>query len=440
VKVEKRQAAFADTGRERCMNGKLPTRFVLIFLLFLLSTIAYLDRTNISIAGVRIGAVYHLDNIHLGWIFSAFLLGYAAFQIPAGWLALKLGPRLLLALGLTWWSVFSVLTASIPVNAANAVLLLFMVRIGLGAGESVMYPAGNQLIARWIPLQERGKANGWVFAGVGAGAGITPPIITALMIHYSWQAAFWFCAAIGLVGAVVWYVLVRDRPEEHPSVSAAELAYIRSGLAVDLQKVRPPVPWRRIFTSRNVWCITLSYFAFGYVLWIFLSWFFIYLTQARGLNLASSALYTVLPFLAMTVGCLLGGVVNDRLIRKHPLFWGRCGLGIVSALLTALFLVVGSHAENATIASIVLASGAGALYLSQSSFWSATTDFAGIHTGVVSGVMNMGCQIGGALTASLTPWIAAHFGWNAAFLAAAILSVIGAMSWFFVDPNKPLTQ
>jgi ACS family glucarate transporter-like MFS transporter len=347
---------------------------------------------------------------------------------------------MLLTLGLIWWSAFSILTATIPVGVTNAVILLFLVRIGLGAGESVMYPAGNQLIARWIPLQERGKANGWVFAGVGAGAGITPPIITAIILHYNWQTAFWFCAAIGLVGAIVWYVLVRDRPEEHPNVSTAELTHIQSGLAIDVQTEHPSVPWRKIFSSRNVWCITLSYFAFGYVLWIFLSWFFIYLTQARGLNLASSALYTMLPFLAMTVGCLLGGVLNDRLIRRHPLFWGRCGLGIVSALLTALFLVVGSHTANATLASIVLANGAGALYLSQSSFWSATTDFAGVHTGVVSGVMNMGCQIGGALTASLTPWIATHYGWNAAFLAAAILSVIGAASWLFVDPTKSLTQ
>jgi MFS transporter, ACS family, glucarate transporter len=386
------------------------------------------------------GAAYHLDNIHLGWIFSAFLLGYAAFQIPAGWLAVRLGPRLVLTLGLVWWSVFSVLTASIPVGVANAVLLLFLVRIGLGAGESVMYPSGNQLIARWIPLQERGKANGWVFAGVGAGAGITPPIITEIMVHYSWQTAFWFCAAVGLVGAIVWYAIVRDRPEQHPAISSAELALISGGLVADAPGVRPLVPWLRIFTSRNVWCITLSYSAFGYVLWIFLSWFFIYLTQVRGLNLASSALYTMLPFIAMTAGCLLGGVANDWLIRRHGLFWGRCGLGIASALLTALFLVIGSRAENTTVASIVLAGGAGALYLSQSSFWSAATDFAGLHTGVVSGVMNMGCQIGGAITASLTPWIAAHFGWNAAFIAAASLSLIGAVSWLFVDPAQLLMR
>jgi MFS transporter, ACS family, glucarate transporter len=413
-------------------------RFLLVFWLFLLSTIAYLDRTNISIAGVQMGVAYHLDKIHLGWIFSAFLLGYAAFQIPAGWLAGRLGPRLILTLGLIWWGVFTVLTASIPTGAANAVLLLFLVRIGLGAGESVMYPSGNQLIARWVPMQERGKANGWIFAGVGAGAGLTPPIITAIIAADGWRASFWFCAGVGIVGGLIWYAIARDQPEDHPRVLASELAHIRTGLTAGAQIVRPRVPWLKIFTNKEVWCLTLSYFSFGYIAWIFFSWFFIYLADVRGLNLATSALYSMLPFLAMTVCCLLGGVVNDRLVRRYGLYWGRCGLGVVSSLLAALFLILGSSAQNAGVASIVLAGGAGALYLSQSSFWSATADFAGPHTGVVSGFMNMGAQLGGAITASLTPWIAAQFGWNATFIAAAALAVVGAGSWLFVNPTRLL--
>jgi ACS family glucarate transporter-like MFS transporter len=117
---------------------------------------------------------------------------------------------------------------------------------------------------------------------------------------------------------------------------------------------------------------------------------------------------------------------------------GRCGLPVVALLLTALFLVLGSMAESAGAATIILAGGAGATYLAQSAYWSVTADVAGPHSGVVSGVMNMGCQIGGAITASLTPWIAAQTGWTSAFFVAAGLAVIGALAWLFVDPNRTL--
>lgn len=416
----------------------VPIRFLLVFWLFLLSTVAFLDRTNISIAGVSIAQEYGLSQVQLGWVFSAFLIGYAGFQIPGGWLAGRLGPRRVLTWAVLWWGVFTVLTASVPSSASNALLILILVRLGLGVGESVVYPAANQFVARWVPMQERGKANGWIFAGVGAGSGLTPPLLTAIIANYGWRASFWFCAFLGVVIGLVWYVAARDRPEDHPRVQRAELDQIREGITIAATATRPPVPWRRIFSNREVWALTLSYFTFGYVVWIFFSWFFIYLSEVRGLNLKTSAVYSMLPFMAMTICCLCGGVINDALARRFGLRVGRCGLGVVSLLLTAVFLIFGAMAQSPIVASIVLAGGAGAIYLSQSSFWSVTADFAGAHTGVVSGVMNMGCQVGGAITASLTPWIAAQFGWTAAFMVAAALAVLGAIAWLFVDPARAL--
>ena len=130
--------------------------------------------------------------------------------------------------------------------------------------------------------------------------------------------------------------------------------------------------------------------------------------------------------------------LEDALVKRHGLRVGRCGLPVLALLLTAVFLVFGSMAESAGVATIVLAGGAGAIYLAQSAYWSVTADFAGVHTGVVSGVMNMGCQIGGAITASLTPWIASQLGWTSAFMVAAGLAVIGALAWLFVDPRRTL--
>ena len=418
--------------------GRSKVRLGLIFLLFVVSAIAFLDRTNISVAGVEMRKDYGIDQVHLGWVFSAFLIGYALFQVPAGWLAARFGPRRVLTAALVWWGLFSALTALVPPGATHALLLLFLVRLGLGIGESVVYPSGNQLISRWIPAQERGKANGWIFAGVGAGSGISPPLITAIILAAGWRASFYVCAVIGLVASIVWYIVARDTPQEHPRVNRAELVHIEQGLPPLAKRPRGPVPWSAMLTSRNVWGLFLSYFAFGYVIWIYFSWFYIYLAEARHLDLKSSAAYSMLPFLCMTLGCLAGGVINDVISKRYGLYWGRSGLSVVAFILTGTFLLLGSMVNDAVLAVVILAGGAGAIYLSQSSFWSVTADISGPHTGVVSGFMNMGCQIGGAVTSSLTPWIAREFGWTAAFMAGAGIVLLGVLAWAVVDPNRPL--
>jgi ACS family glucarate transporter-like MFS transporter len=415
-------------------------RWYLIFWLFMLSAVAFLDRVNISIAGSSLAAAYQLSNVQLGWVFSAFLAGYALFQTPGGRLADRLGPRRVLAGGVVWWGIFTALTAAVPSGIRGALFLFVSIRFLLGAGEAVVYPASNQFVARWIPTQERGIANGWIFAGVGAGAGLSPPLITFVMLHYGWRSSFWVCAAIGLVAGLVWFIAARDTPAEHASVSAAELAYIRSGLSAENAqgRERKLLPWGTVFKSREVLAITISYFSFGYVAWIFFSWFYIYLAQVRGLNLKASAFYAMLPFLAMATGCPLGGLISDRLTRTHGPRIGRCYLASVVITLAAVFLVFGAEVHSARLASVVLAGGAGALYLAQSSFWSVTADIAGSSSGSVSGFMNMGAQIGGAVTASLTPAIASRFGWTASFLVAAALCLTGAIAWLFVDPKRTL--
>jgi ACS family glucarate transporter-like MFS transporter len=421
-------------------------RWFLVFWLFVLSAVSYLDRVNISIAGGSIVDAYHLTDVQLGKVFSALVAGYALFQTLGGHLADRFGPRRVLTAGVLWWGVFTALTALVPPNISGALFLFVVVRFLLGAGEAVIYPAANQFIARWIPVSERGIANGWIFAGVGAGAGLTPPLITYLMIHYGWRSSFWVCAVIGLLVGGVWFFAARDNPSQHPHVSAAELTVIQSGLSITSHPSGPgkpngvPVPWKRVLHSREVWAVTISYFCYGYVAWIFFSWFYRYLAKVRGLDLKASAFYSMLPFLAMLVCCLLGGTVNDRLTTWRGPRLGRCVLAAIAMAAAGIFIGFGSQVHGVRLASIVLAGGAGALYLSQSSFWSVTADIAGASAGSVSGFMNMGGQMGGALTGSLTPWIAARYGWTASFLVAAGLCLVGALSWLAVDPLNTLTE
>lgn len=434
------------TGSRGSEAGRLPVRYVLVVWLGLLSAVAFLDRTNISVAGIQIGREFAINNIRLGWIFSAFLIGYASLQIPAGLIVRRFGPRRVLLFAGLWWGVFTALTALVPPRISGAVLVLVLVRFALGAGEATMYPATSQFVERWFPVAERGRANGIIFAGVGAGSGFTPILVSTIIVHYGWRASFWFSACIGIVVGLVWYLAARDSPERHPWVSDSERELIISQRSmekaaangIDSSYGKRAIPWSKIFRSRTIFALTISYFSFGYIAWMFFSWMYIYMAQVRGLNLKTSAIYATFPFIAMTIGCLLGGVVSDWIGARYGLRTGRCLVPGFALALTAVLLLVGSRAQHAQTAALVLACGAGVLYLAQSAFWAVSADIAGEFTGVVSGMMNMGAQIGGACTASLTPLIAAHFGWEMSFVCAAALAVIGALAWSVIDPNQQL--
>jgi ACS family glucarate transporter-like MFS transporter len=441
------QPRSIQTDRSAKTPGGLPIRYLLVIWILILGAIAFLDRTNIAIAGAQIGRDFHIDNPHLGWVFSAFLVGYAAFQIPGGMLARRFGPRGVLALGLLWWGVFTALTTLVSPHMDGALYVLLLIRFTLGAGEAILYPCANQFVERWFPISERGKANGIIFGGSGLGSAVAPPLITAIILGYGWHASFWFCALLGALAGAVWYLVARNTPESHPWVSPAELERIVSGrgdagaaetMHGDGRKAA--IPWRGILASRSIVAVSASYFTYGYVSWIFFSWFYLYLNEVRGLSLKSSAIYSIFPFAAMTLGSFAGGVMSDWLVRHYGARVGRCVWPAAALGLTAVLIACGSRVHHAQTASLVLACGAGALYLSQSCFFSITADFAGTFAGVVAGAMNMCCQLGGAVTASLTPLIAAHFGWEASFQTATALAVCGGLAWLAVDPRERLAQ
>jgi MFS transporter, ACS family, glucarate transporter len=411
-------------------------RWVLIFWMFIISAVAYLDRVNISIAGRSIAQEFGLDNIRLGWVFSAFVAGYALFQAPGGRLADRYGPRVVLTFAAMWWAVFTALTAMVPA-VAGILGVLLAVRFLLGVGEAVVYPASNRLVANWIPSQERGIANGLIFAGVGAGAGVTPPLITYVMLNYGWRWSFWVSASIGLAVGAVWLFVARDNPERHPWMSDSEAEHIRTGLPGQSGK-KTALPWKAILSNRNVLAVSTSYFCYGYVAYIYFTWFFMYLSTVRGLDLKSSSYYGMLPFAAMAVCSPVGGLISDRISRRYGKRAGRCGIAVVGLALSGVFIMLGTQAQDARLASIVLAGGAGALYLSQSSFWSVTADIGGRSAGSVSGIMNMANQTAGAITASLTPLLAKYFGWNVSFMVAAALCVVGSITWLVVNPEKQI--
>jgi len=432
--------AVRETPKANCVPNFLNTRirWILIFWIFVVSAIAYLDRVNISIAGQAIAKEFHLNNVELGWVFSAFVIGYALFQAPGGTLADRFGPRKILGLGVIWWGVFTVLITVLSPTMGGGLFALLASRFLLGMGEAVVYPASNCVVAAWIPSSERGIANGFIFTGVGVGSAVAAPMIAYLMQHAGWRASFWASAALGVIAGGIWYFVARDNPKQHPWISSGEVALIESGLPRPMTGGHgiAKLSWGEILRNANVWAVTFSYFAYGYAAYIFFTWFFIYLSSVRKLNIRESSFYTMLPFLAMAIGSLLGGWISDRLTKRFGKRAGRCFLAAGAIALCAVFIALGTQVGSAQMASIVLAGGAGALYLSQSSFWSISADIGKRSAGSVSGFMNMGGQFGGATTASLTPAIANHFGWNASFWVVAGLCVLGSLAWLTVRPEE----
>lgn len=415
---------------------KFRVRYLLVMLIFLVGAVVNIDRSNISIAGSFLAADYHISRIQLGWVFSAFMIGYAAFLIPAGWIAGRLGPRRTLTGGLVWWGALTTATALVPPTMANALWALIAVRFILGLGEALAYPSANQFIAAWFPSQERGTANAWVQAGAQMGSGIAPPLIAFIIYDFGWHAAFYVSAVIGLVIAVFWYLAARDIPAQHPRVTPQEMDHIQAGLPVQIKGPMPPVPWAKIFTSTDVWGTALAYGGFCYTATIFSTWFFIYLKDGRGFDLKSSALLGMLPFIATTSCCLAGGVISDWLVKRWSPYIGRSLFGAFTLLVSGIILIIGSHAQNALVAALLLAATAGTLYLGQAIYYAVAADLGGPFTGVISGLVSMGGQIAGAATASLTPFFASRYGWESAFYVAAGVGFACIIPWLFVNPKR----
>jgi MFS family permease len=393
--------------------------------------VAYLDRVCISIAAPAIKADLGLDDAQMGYVFSAFTLAYALFEVPAGWLADRFGARLMLTRIVVWWSGMTAAT-----GAAQGFASLVALRALFGMGEAGVLPSLARAFRLWLPARERGRAFGLTIMAAALGGAATQPIAVAILERVSWRVAFPIFGAVGVVFAVAWFWWFRDDPREHRGVNAAELAEIG---ADPPDAEHPRVPWSTLTRSRNLMALCAMYFGAIYGWYFYLTWLPTYLLRARGFELSAVGWLAALPLLGIAVGSLAGGLLADALVRR---FGARVGLrlpGMVGLPAAALAILAAVGARDPHTSAFCLAAAAMLAALGVAPAWSVCLAIGGRHAGVVSGAMNTFGNLGGVVSPVVVGWCLAWWNsWDTPLYTVAALYAFAAICWLGVDPTDSL--
>lgn len=425
-------------------NSPTRTRWLIVTLIFCIGVLMFIDRVNISIAAKYIMPEYGLNDVQMGWIFSAFVFGYAVLQIPGGTLGDRFGPRRVLAGAIFWWSLFTAVTALAGdwflTSWVGVIGSFIIIRALIGVGEAAGPPNYNRVVANWMAPSERGLALGLATSGSALGAALTPPLIVWIMVTLGWRAAFYIAGAVGIAVALLCYWFIRDYPNEHSWVNEAELDFIgrEARLSSEPRAALARTPWRLLLRRSDLWLLTASYATLGYIGYIYFSWFYLYLVNVRGFSLVSGGWFSTAPFFISAAAAPLGGWLSDALSRRFGKRIGRCGIGFTCPLLAAVLIYCGAATSDPYISVVCLSLGEGALFLSVAAYWATTIDLAKPYAGAVSGLMNMGGNLAGTLSPTLTPYVAQTFGWNSALYVAAALAFIGSFFWLGIHPERPI--
>jgi len=403
--------------------AKTKSWWPLILLLFLTASASYIARVNISTVGALMMRDLGFSQIDMGRLFSAFVLGYALFQVPAGAAADRWGARLVLGWACFGWVLVIAAMAALgwgPLGSAtvSAFAILLALRFILGVAESPTFPAAAQGVAQWVPPVQQGSANGVVMAALGGGSAVAPAILSRVMLHWGWRVALLVSALPAIAAGFIWMAL---RGVGHPSPHPPERHSSSAASSGDL--------WSRSFVL-----LTVSYTLEGYVGYIFIFWFYLYLVDVRHFDLLRAGSLSILPGLLSLFSIPLGGFISDRLVASIGAQWGRRAIPMIGFCSSAVFLVLGAGTDSPIAAVVYLALAMATVLSVEGPFWATMIEVAGSRSGTAGGVMNCGSNIGGVISPALTPVLAVYMGWKNALYVAAALAVIGAALWFGISP------
>jgi MFS transporter, ACS family, glucarate transporter len=399
-------------------------------LLFLLSIITYLDRVCISVAGPRMQQELNLSPSQWGWVVGLFTLSYAAFEIPSGAMADRIGPRKVLTRIVGWWSIFTSLT-----GVVSNFYALLAVRFAFGAGEAGAYPSSSSAISRWFPVVERGRAHGIVWMASRIGGAISPLLVVPIQIAYGWRMSFYVFGVIGLVWCVLWYVWYRDHPAEKEGVTSAELKEIGGGA----RAAHVSLPWGQVLKSGNLWKIMLMYHTYCWGSYFYLSWLHTYLQKGRGFTEGEMKIYSMLPFLAGAIGNLFGGSLSDALVRRFGLRLGRVVVGTTGLAISALCLFGTAVTPSKYWAVAFLTFGYFSMDCMLPVSWSICLDVGRRYAGAVTGAMNMAGQAGSFISSVAFGYMVTYFGsFDTPLLLFSAMLAVSAAIYTRIDPTEQL--
>lgn len=408
----------------------MPHRYRVLGLVSSLIVVMYLDRLCISVAGPRIQADLRLSTTDWGWVIGAFTLAYAAFEIPTGFLADRIGPRLVITRIVLWWSTFTFAT-----GLAGGLRSLLLVRFLFGAGEAGAFPSTASVISRWIPARERGRANSVVWVSSGIGGILTPLLVVPIQQAFGWRASFFVLGLAGFLWSAVWYSRFRDTPQEVPQVSPEERAIIGDNPLVR----HGGVGWRHLLRQRNFLLLLAMYHSYCWGGYFYLSWLPTYLQLGRGLSEDTMKIATSITSATGLIGTLAGGFLSDSLVRRVGLRAGRCFPAAAGLMLGGVLLATAALASSSVVAVTALCAGLAAMNFMIPVSWALCLDLGRKHAGAVTGSMNMAGQVGSLISSVAFGYMVKGLGsYDYALLPLAAMLVVSGLLYLGIDPAKPL--
>jgi len=404
--------------------------------MFLLSMLLYVDRVCISSAKSNIATDLKLSDTQMGWVLSIFALGYALFQVPSGLLADRFGPRRILSGVVTFWSLFTALTA-----AAQGYFSMLVCRFLFGAGEAGAFPACARAVYSWIPMTERGFLQGLAFSGARVGAAVTLPAVAWMVREFGWRPSFMVLGIVGVVWALFWFLWFRDDPELHPRISATEKQLIlrTRQQAVSGDEVVPPLTAARLFGSRNVWLLMAQYFCSNFTFFFCLTWLFPYLKSRYQLGMVEAGFYAAAPPLAGAFANWAAGAVIDWIYRRGHWTASRRVPAMIGFFLAAGGLLASLQMQTALGAIVCLSVAVFGADMTIAPSWTVCIDISRENAGTVSGTMNMAGNLGSFITALAFPYLLKWTGTHEAFFyVGAMLNVAALTLWGFIRPERKL--
>ena len=416
--------------------SRFPIRYKVVGVAATLAALTYLDRVCISVLAPSITKEFSLSQVQMSYVFSAFTLAYAAFEIPTAWWADRIGSRAVVTRIVAWWSAFTILTA-----AAFSYPSLLALRFLFGIGEAGTWPNAARVFSRWIPARERGIVQGVFFAGAHLSGALTPALVLWMTSFLSWRQIFVACGCIGFFWAAGWYYWFRDEPADHRSVTPEERDMILRERNISPHEGHDAGSFAAVFRHPSSWVLCLMYVANTYGFYFLITWLPTFLQKILGFHGLELKIFAGLPLALSVLADIFGGLTTDHLTQRFGTRFGRCSVGFLGYAIAGIAMAVAAGSGNPRVAAVLIAVAAASSMFTLAPSWASCIDIGEHRAGVLSAAMNTSGNIGGFLSPIILAYLVRAFAnWAIPLYVLAGLYFMAAVCWLAIRPDRPISS